>query len=146
MNVAAAKIHNCTTQFQFNFITILHNSEVGNIKLMGLFTSVHSSWFTENSATKTSRVFPFVSRWHTQLNIARSAIKSPVYIKFRLKNASPVSSALCNRWHIYWTTITVSGFGGLVLSMLASGTQDRGFKPGRSLRIFRATKILNMLS
>ena len=30
------------------------------------------------------------------------------------------------------------GFGGLVVSVLASGTQDRGFKPGRSRRIFRA--------
>jgi hypothetical protein len=31
-----------------------------------------------------------------------------------------------------------SGFGGLVVSMLASGTQDRGFEPDR--RIFRAKK------
>ena len=30
--------------------------------------------------------------------------------------------------------------GGLVVSMLASGTQDRGFDPGRSRRIFRAKK------
>ena len=29
-----------------------------------------------------------------------------------------------------------SGFGGLVVSVLASGAQDRGFKPGRSRRIF----------
>ena len=27
-----------------------------------------------------------------------------------------------------------------MISMLASGTQDRGFDPGRSLRIFRAKK------
>jgi hypothetical protein len=33
-----------------------------------------------------------------------------------------------------------SGFGGLVVSMLTSGTQDRGFAPGRSRRIFRAKK------
>ena len=32
----------------------------------------------------------------------------------------------------------LSGFGGLVVSMLASGTQDRGIDPGRSCRIFRA--------
>ena len=32
------------------------------------------------------------------------------------------------------------GFGGLVVSMLASGTQDHGFDPGRSRRIFRAKK------
>jgi hypothetical protein len=31
-------------------------------------------------------------------------------------------------------------FGGLVVSMLASGTQKRGFAPGRSRRIFRAKK------
>jgi hypothetical protein len=33
-----------------------------------------------------------------------------------------------------------SGFGGLVVSMLASSTQDRGFVLGRSRRIFRAKK------
>jgi hypothetical protein len=32
------------------------------------------------------------------------------------------------------------GFGGLVVNMLASGTQDRGFKPGQSHQIFRAKK------
>ena len=31
-------------------------------------------------------------------------------------------------------------FGGLVVSMLASGTQDRGFDPGRSRRVFWAKK------
>jgi hypothetical protein len=31
-------------------------------------------------------------------------------------------------------------FGGLVVSVLASGTQDRGFKPGRSRRIFFGRK------
>jgi hypothetical protein len=39
-----------------------------------------------------------------------------------------------------------SGFIGLVVSMLASGTQVRGFKPGWSRRIFQATKILSMPS
>jgi hypothetical protein len=34
----------------------------------------------------------------------------------------------------------LSGFGGLVVSALASGTHVRGFKPGRSRRIFRAKK------
>jgi hypothetical protein len=34
--------------------------------------------------------------------------------------------------------LVVSGYGGLVVSMLASGTQDRGFEPGQSRRIFRA--------
>jgi hypothetical protein len=34
----------------------------------------------------------------------------------------------------------VSGFSGLVVSMLASGTQDRGLEPSRSRQIFRAKK------
>jgi hypothetical protein len=33
-----------------------------------------------------------------------------------------------------------SGFGGLAISVLASGTQVRGFKPGRSRRIFKGGK------
>jgi hypothetical protein len=37
--------------------------------------------------------------------------------------------------------IECSGFGGVVVSMLASGTQDRGFAPDRSRRIFPAGKI-----
>jgi hypothetical protein len=39
-------------------------------------------------------------------------------------------------------TQTFSGFGGLGVSVLASGTQVRGFKPGRSRRIFKSGKIL----
>jgi hypothetical protein len=38
------------------------------------------------------------------------------------------------------------GFGGLVVSMLASGTQVRGFKPGRRCWIFTGVKILSMPS
>jgi hypothetical protein len=41
-------------------------------------------------------------------------------------------------------SLTVSGFGGLGVSVLASGTQVRGFKPGRSRRIFKGRKILSM--
>jgi hypothetical protein len=37
-------------------------------------------------------------------------------------------------------TLPSSGFGGRVVSMLASGTHVRGFKPGRSRLIFRAKK------
>jgi uncharacterized protein (DUF1786 family) len=37
-------------------------------------------------------------------------------------------------------TCSLMGFGGLVVSMLASGTQDHGFEPGRSRRIFRVKK------
>jgi hypothetical protein len=39
-----------------------------------------------------------------------------------------------------------SGFGGLGVSMLASGTQVGGLKPGWSCRIFQGEKILSMLS
>jgi hypothetical protein len=37
-------------------------------------------------------------------------------------------------------TAAESEFGVLVVSILASGTLVRGFKPGRSRRIFRAKK------
>jgi hypothetical protein len=40
----------------------------------------------------------------------------------------------------------VDGFGGLVVSMLASGTQGRRFKPGRNRWIFTDVKILSMPS
>jgi hypothetical protein len=40
----------------------------------------------------------------------------------------------------------LSGFGGLVVSMLSSGTQVRGFKPSRSCQIFRGEKILSLPS
>ena len=43
---------------------------------------------------------------------------------------------------MYWA----DGFGGLVISMLASGTQVCGFKPGRSRWIFTGVKILRMPS
>jgi hypothetical protein len=42
--------------------------------------------------------------------------------------------------------IDSSGFGGLGVSMLASGTQDRGFAPDRSRRIFPTGKIHSMRS
>jgi hypothetical protein len=38
------------------------------------------------------------------------------------------------------------GFGGLAVSMLASGSQVRGFKPGRSRWIFLYVKILSLPS
>ena len=45
----------------------------------------------------------------------------------------------CSAYFLFY----LSGFGGLVVSVLASSTQDRGFKPGRSRRIFWAKKILS---
>jgi hypothetical protein len=38
----------------------------------------------------------------------------------------PVSLCYCP---LLWQQVSTSGFGGLVVSMLASGTQVRGFKP-----------------
>jgi hypothetical protein len=46
----------------------------------------------------------------------------------------------------FYFLVCVSGFGGLAVSMLASGNQDRGFAPGRSRRIFPAGKIHSMPS
>jgi hypothetical protein len=40
----------------------------------------------------------------------------------------------------------LDGFGGLVVSMLASGSRVRGFTPGRSRWIFTSVKILSMPS
>jgi hypothetical protein len=40
----------------------------------------------------------------------------------------------------YRCALLSSGFGGLVVSMPASGTQDCRFAPGRSRRIFQAKK------
>jgi hypothetical protein len=40
----------------------------------------------------------------------------------------------------------ISVLSVLVVSMLASGTQDRGFAPGRGRRIFRAKNNLSMPS
>ena len=43
-------------------------------------------------------------------------------------------------------TVMLDGFGGLVVSMLASGTQVRGLKSGRRRWIFMGVKILSMPS
>ena len=47
---------------------------------------------------------------------------------------------ICNSCHV---RITSNGLGGLGVSVLASGIRVRGFKPGRSRRVFRAKKILS---
>ena len=44
------------------------------------------------------------------------------------------------------TSSNTDGFGGVVVSMLASSTQVRGFKPGRSRWIFTGVKILSIPS
>jgi hypothetical protein len=52
---------------------------------------------------------------------------------------------LCILSHLVFRPM-FDGFGGLVVSMLASGTQSRGFKPGWNRWIFTDVKILSMLS
>jgi hypothetical protein len=49
-------------------------------------------------------------------------------------------------WALTASYLAGSGFGGLVVSVLASGTRVSGFKPGRSRRIFSGIKILSMRS
>jgi hypothetical protein len=51
------------------------------------------------------------------------------------KKYTDLTSTQCN--------IQYSGFGGLGVSVLASGTQVRGFKPGRSRRIFKGRKFFS---
>ena len=48
----------------------------------------------------------------------------------------------------YYVSVLIQrdGFGGLVLSMLASGTQVRGYKHVRNRWIFTGVKILSMSS
>ena len=53
---------------------------------------------------------------------------------------------MCVCYYLLYLTIYVDGFGGLMVSMLASGTQVCGFKPGRSRWIFTGLKILSMPS
>jgi hypothetical protein len=51
-------------------------------------------------------------------------MKREVYVAVTMKNA------------LHWD----DGFGGLVVTILATGTRVRGFKPGRSRWIFRASE------
>jgi hypothetical protein len=44
------------------------------------------------------------------------------------------------------STLASGTFGGLVVSILASGTQDCGFKPGQKGQIFQREKVLSMPS
>jgi hypothetical protein len=49
-------------------------------------------------------------------------------------------------WKFCEAKVNFDGFGGLVVRMLASGSQVRRFKPDRSLWIFLYIKILSMPS
>jgi hypothetical protein len=62
------------------------------------------------------------------------SICSPKWYFVRSANHSGMS------YKNYSEQVSISGIGGLVVSMLASGTQYRGFAPGQSRWIFRAKK------
>jgi hypothetical protein len=57
---------------------------------------------------------------------------------------APISLIMSVSLHI--STRLPNGFGGLGVSVLASGTQVRRFKPGQSRLIFKGGKILSMPS
>jgi hypothetical protein len=84
-----------------------------------------------------------------QIGIAVSAVLSSVtqnVLGEECCGLSPIVMSMYFRVTSSFDTHTVhysvdSGFGGLVVSMLASGTQDRGYEPGRSRRIFQGKKI-----
>jgi hypothetical protein len=54
------------------------------------------------------------------------------------KGLTPSSGSSYDPYKLLY--VGVSGFGGLVVSMLTSGTQDHGFEPGQSCEIFQAKK------
>jgi hypothetical protein len=64
------------------------------------------------------------------------------------RNGIPIGRpTTCSCIYFYFSlSVFISGFGGLVVSMPAFGTQDRGFEPGRSRRIFSGVKIHSMPS
>ena len=58
-------------------------------------------------------------------------------------NTTPAWSFISQQVVLDFCSHSVYDFGGLGVSVLASGTQVRRFKPGRSRRIFRAKNILS---
>jgi hypothetical protein len=70
-----------------------------------------------------------------------------VFTDVSIGNYGPDSSVgIATGYGLDGPGIEFGGFGGLGVSMLASGTQDRGFAPERSRRIFSAGKIHSMPS
>ena len=74
--------------------------------------------------------------------------KSVYYLLFlyRITMIKYVLLLQCCHAESHETHCVFDGFGGLVVSILASGTQVWGFKPGRSRWIFTDVKILSMPS
>ena len=72
-----------------------------------------------------------------------SSINMPI---FRRTNCIHTAPGIVSLELSELSYINKDGFRGLVVSMLASGTQVFGFKPGRSRWIFTSVKILSMPS
>jgi hypothetical protein len=82
-----------------------------------------------------------------QLDVTKYAVLLPQHVS---GTNMPIIRSKINKSRSYllivllmgwFFTFTRSGLGGLGVCMLASGTQDRGFAPDRSRRIFSAEKI-----
>ena len=79
--------------------------------------------------------------WYISVTKILSGEMVKVKVKFKIRVFWYVTtSRLANSY------LRLDVFGGLVVSMLASGTQVCGFKPGRSRWIFTGVKILRMPS
>ena len=103
-------------------------------------TETCCTWFFNIAVIKTVHIVGSIT--------VKSDVKLHIMNKFKIMD--PKDSSCKNLdWNIIRTHLTfhlLDGFGGLVVSMLASGTQVYAFKPGRSRWIFTGVKILSMLS
>jgi hypothetical protein len=98
-------------------ITVSNQSSHKNFQVVR-----NSTWFVINKKININiAVNNFISSWNI------SVIKSSIM-------------HLANENYVQYFEFYISVFIGLVVSMLASGTKVRGFKPGWSRRIFRAKK------
>ena len=113
----------CTCVYNFQWI------EFTQVALVLTFVKKSDFW----SSPKTVFIEVFLSAYRQLL--------SHQYL-FKL-----IISCNTSTWHcVFWATISSYDFGGLVVSMLTSGTQVRRFKPSRSRWVFTGVKILNMPS
>ena len=97
--------------------------------LHSAFFAVHNLYNYEKETNKC------VSRYANLLHCGR--LKFPTHFCHLLRPSSFTQSNTNNFISILCFN---SSFGGLGVSVLASGTRVHGFKPGRSRRIFRAKK------
>jgi hypothetical protein len=87
---------------------------------LGFFIFLQNAYVSSNWRHFPPTNYIYVSFWFPPFELSLSTILIPLLL-----------------------TVRKSGFGGLGVCVLASGTQVRGFKPGRSRRIFKGGKILS---